>query len=182
MITEDAYKRDALPGSLDNFEGSPALKPEVGHSRWSVEFNAANWLKPLIDPATRKRLVAYAALRIRDKALPMQAIAFTGLSGSIIAGPLATELECYLYAVRKDGESRHSSNLVEGPATINSKDYLIVDDFVNSGNTIRRIAKAVFEHSNARCVGIYCWRDDEFYIGKTLHNVLENINWMYPYE
>jgi adenine/guanine phosphoribosyltransferase-like PRPP-binding protein len=177
MIPPEAYERDRKPGNLDNYKQSPAIE-QARHESREHKLYAANWLKPLLDPATRKQIMAYSALRIRDKFSqhPVQAIAFTGLSGSIIAGPLATELECYLYAVRKIGESKHSSLGVEGLASDNALPYLIVDDFVNTGETIRRIALKVWEHTGgtAKCIGVYCWRDDEFYTGDDLAKLLEN--------
>lgn len=180
MITPDAYTRDESPTDYSSvYEKNPELH-KIGHDSYSHRYNACNWLKPLMDPKTRKALVAYCVERINDKAQRdttvgrALAIAFTGLSGSIIAGPLATALEWHLYAVRKAGESRHSSQEVEGPDVCNSVGYIIVDDFVGSGRTVQRIAEQIFTHSagRAKCVAIYCWRDDCFYTGAFLRGVL----------
>lgn len=81
------------------------------------------------------------------------AIAFTGLSGALTAIPVSLALKKPLIAVRKPRDDRHSSRLVEG--YIKAKTYIILDDFVASGATARRIYKAIKEFSpNAKCLGV----------------------------
>lgn len=145
---------------------SPSREIRQSHSHW----HAASWLEPVLDPMTRPNLVLRASDRIfsSHELPPFRAIAFTGLSGAIIAGSIADRLQKFLYAVRKKDENRHSSYVVEGP--IGAFNYLIVDDFVQSGQTIQRIVSEVFKASDgmSQCVGFYSWRDDEFYIGPVL--------------
>lgn len=178
MIPAEAYSRDNRPG--ENFESSPAMTWNSADENWRGKYSAANWVKPLLDPVARKKFVAYSIERIRDKFPSLKALAFTGLSGSIIAGPVALELELPLYAVRKSNESRHSERVVEGLEFNHSQDYLIIDDFVNTGTTIRRIAEMIHQHTGgaALCIGVYCWRDDEFYTGEHLRKLLMNDQWI----
>lgn len=68
-------------------------------------------------------------------------IAFRGMSGAIVAPSVAMRLSKEVIMVRKPGESAHSSYNVEGNRE--ARRVLIVDDFVNSGNTVRIIAEAV---------------------------------------
>jgi len=79
-------------------------------------------------------------------------IAFTGMSGALVAPILAYKLNKHLLLVRKENEERHSWQDVEG-FTKCSK-YIIVDDFIVSGKTVERIQEKVFEdYPAARCIG-----------------------------
>jgi len=86
------------------------------------------------------------------------AIAFRGLSGSLIAAPLALAMGKELLAVRKECEfggkdSTHSCHHVEGFKA--SKRYIIVDDLICSGNTANKIVAAIKEFApQAVCVGL----------------------------
>lgn len=124
-----------------------------------VELKCAKWITPLVDPALRRKAVADTCRRVLD--LPaFDAIAFTGLSGSVVAGAVALTMDKYLYCVRKKNESKHSDHEVEGPST--GLRYIIIDDFISSGATVQRIMEMVRIHTDgaAVCVGAYLWRDD----------------------
>lgn len=74
---------------------------------------------------------------------PFDAIAFTGISGAAIAFPLAAALNKPLICVRKKGVSTHSHREVEG--YLDNGSYIIVDDFIVSGDTVDRIVQAIAE-------------------------------------
>jgi hypoxanthine-guanine phosphoribosyltransferase len=88
------------------------------------------------------------------------AIAFRGLSGSLIAAPLALAMGKELLAVRKDcefasttGDNTHSNHKVEGFKA--SKRYIIVDDMICSGRTANKIVAAIKDFApQAECVGL----------------------------
>lgn len=82
---------------------------------------------------------ATAKIRILHKKLKFDAIAFTGTSGAALAYPISAKLKLPLICVRK-GKS-HSRYPVEG--CMNAKKYIIIDDFIAYGNTIRKIKSAV---------------------------------------
>ena len=79
--------------------------------------------------------------RLRRK-VKFDVIAFTGSSGACIAFTLAYETEIPLLYVRKPGEKSHGSR-IESNAGKTVKKYLIVDDFIDSGDTIRNIVKRI---------------------------------------
>ncbi len=86
-------------------------------------------------------------------------LAFSGTSGSGIAYIASYALNMPLILVRKPAaqEPSHMFGFVEG--NLDSKRYIIVDDFVSSGDTIARIICAI--HSgipNARCAAIHLYR------------------------
>ena len=87
-------------------------------------------------------LVPKAVKKIRQlrKQLGFDAIAFTGSSGAALAFPLSFFLKIPLIHVRK-GQSHYGTGRIEG--TISSKKYLIVDDFIDRGNTMKRIMKSI---------------------------------------
>jgi hypothetical protein len=71
------------------------------------------------------------------------AIAYTGHSGALVAPIVAMELRKNLIVVRKNGENAHSSKSCEGP--YGGARYIIVDDFVATGRTVRRIVETIQE-------------------------------------
>lgn len=83
-----------------------------------------------------------------------QAIAVTGKSGLSLAFATLSHIDFPLIAVRKGGESSHGHN-VEGTEYVEVTRYLILDDFVFSGETVRNIVKAI--GPGASCVGVISW-------------------------
>jgi adenine/guanine phosphoribosyltransferase-like PRPP-binding protein len=87
------------------------------------------------------------------------AIAFRGLSGSLIAVPLALAMGKEIIAVRKDSDffagadKTHSYHHVEGYKAC--KRYVIVDDLISSGRTANMIVAAIKKFAPlAKCVGL----------------------------
>lgn len=87
---------------------------------------------------------------------PFDAIACTGLSGCLVAPTIAWTLGVTLIVVRKPQEKRHASAVVEGA---DSNRYIVVDDFISSGATIRLVMKEITESVvKGTAVGIFLWR------------------------
>lgn len=71
------------------------------------------------------------------------AIAFSGMSGAILAPQIAVALQKNLIMVRKeDDKSTHSCQRVEGIRSC--KHYIIIDDFSSSGRTRKYIVNEVY--------------------------------------
>src|SRR5271166_4732220 len=88
------------------------------------------------------------------KTKEFDAIAFRGLSGSLVAPIVALRLKKTLLAVRKDTSDSHSSYMVEGDLA--AKRYVIVDDFIAGGSTVYNIMKEVHTAApRAECVGYF---------------------------
>lgn len=79
-------------------------------------------------------------LRAIKRRHPFDAIAFTGSSGAALAYTMSYFLKLPLIHVRK-GVSHYGGGRIEG--TISSKKYIIIDDFIDRGNTIKRIIKTI---------------------------------------
>jgi adenine/guanine phosphoribosyltransferase-like PRPP-binding protein len=80
-----------------------------------------------------------AAIRKFKKSNPFDAIAFSGTSGAALAYPLSLKLKVPLICVHK--YKTHSSLSIEGVCFPNK--YIIVDDLIESGSTIKRIIKKI---------------------------------------
>ena len=123
------------------------LKEAHSHSIQSVP-----WLAPLLDPDWRREVITTAKEHLARQ--DFDAIAFMGLSGALIAPILAMEMNKTLICVRKSDEVRHSYNEVEGDS--NARRYIIIDDFVTSGGTVRRIVAEISRFApRAKCIGVF---------------------------
>jgi adenine/guanine phosphoribosyltransferase-like PRPP-binding protein len=94
----------------------------------------------------------------------------TGVSGLLMAAPIALLMNKGLTVVRKAKEHGHSKELIEGAVP---KRYLIIDDFVASGNTVARVLCAMQDSNvfkESECIGacFYAARPDSEYYMETL--------------
>lgn len=80
-----------------------------------------------------------ATIKKYQKRHKIDAIAFTGTSGAALAYPLSLRLKLPLICVRK--EKSHARLSVEG--NYSATKYLIVDDFISSGKTIKSIRQKI---------------------------------------
>ena len=114
------------------------------------ELICSQHMEKFLDMAELPIYVQYAIEALRTKRF--DSLAFRGLSGAIIAPPVAIALKKNLILVRKPEEETHSDYLVEGNSS--SKKYIIIDDFVSSGKTARAIIEAIATFApQAKCLG-----------------------------
>ena len=78
-------------------------------------------------------------------------LVFTGLSGILVGLPVADLTQRQFAVVRKPNDSSHACYLVEG---YSFSEYVIVDDFMSSGDTIKRIIDTMRERDGSVCKGI----------------------------
>jgi len=97
-------------------------------------------------------------------------IAFRGMSGALIAPIVAHWLQKEVIMIRKKTtELTHSNHLVEG--YIAAKKYVILDDFIQGGGTVREIVSRVKEFTSvAEIVGgvFYAQENTPWYTAKAL--------------
>jgi len=85
-------------------------------------------------------------------------IVCTGLSGILVGVALANKTKRPFAIVRKPGDNTHSSFTVEGYLF---DQYVIVDDFIEYGGTIRRILREMYKHNDeSECRGIMLYGED----------------------
>jgi adenine/guanine phosphoribosyltransferase-like PRPP-binding protein len=91
---------------------------------------------------------------MRTISAPYDTIVFSGASGTMIGPILALRLEKEMVLVRKKKDTdSHSGMNVEG--FDESDNYIIVDDFVDSGNTVKHIQRKMHGFApQAKCLGV----------------------------
>jgi adenine/guanine phosphoribosyltransferase-like PRPP-binding protein len=88
-------------------------------------------------------------------------VVVSGTSGLLIGPSLAAALGKRLAIVRKSSDNSHSYHVVEG--WIGGR-WLFVDDLIDSGSTVRRVASAYVEACRGQCAletcaGAYLYGD-----------------------
>jgi adenine/guanine phosphoribosyltransferase-like PRPP-binding protein len=120
--------------------------------------DSAYYLEDVLNPYTRKTIIKKIEAKLAQH--QFDAIAFRGLSGALVAPIVALHMDKTLLCIRKE-ESSHSDSNVEGD--IAARSYIILDDFVCSGSTVKAIQEAVTKVApQAKCLGIYQYRWDSF--------------------
>jgi hypothetical protein len=128
----------------------------------------SGWLEDVLDPDGLTAAIRLTAGLIKkmeagpsiygDQVPKIDAIAFRGMSGALVAPAVASLLGRQLIMVRKPELSTHSTRRVEGDVT--ARYYVVVDDFVYSGETLGTIISDIAEwqrskdQNPATCVGI----------------------------
>lgn len=105
--------------------------------------------------ATAKRTIAKLRQLRKSKKTRFEAIAFRGSSGAAMAFIAGLELGVPLIHVRKPKEDSHYSGYegIANPAT-----YVIIDDFISSGATVRAIRTGVTDfHKKHNAMGEWDW-------------------------
>lgn len=98
-------------------------------------------------PANIKKRAAAIAAVADDLLKDWEADAFAvrGSSGTFIAGPVQMLCDAKFVYVRKHGETSHGYP-VEGPSDHEIRKVIVLDDFVDSGDTINKIRGALVFH------------------------------------
>lgn len=105
---------------------------------------------------TKKRTAAIKALVARLRRRGFDTIACRGLSGMVVAPTVAYLLDKQVLVVRKSVADNHSRSWVESSGE--PRRYIIIDDFVFDGHTVKAIADRVAErYPAAKCAGVYCY-------------------------
>lgn len=113
-----------------------------------------SWLAPAIERQAIDEAVAAAEIHLGDR--EFDTIAFTGMSGALFAPIVAYKLHKEIVAIRKPRDGSHSDYDTEG--YLHASKYIIIDDFVSSGRTVKRIIKEMLKFAPAaQLVGIYTY-------------------------
>ncbi len=106
----------------------------------------------------RNQIIMKAYSDLRD-IKNIDSIACCGTSGLIVVPQIAELLKKNIIIVRKKDESAYSEFKVEGTP---ARNYIIIDDLICSGSTIKNILKNIKEETpRAKCKGVYCYMPDE---------------------
>lgn len=120
------------------------------------------YLNNLFDANSRKCIINRSVSKINKLGLDFDTVVFTGNSGALIVPEIAIALNKPFTLVRKETNS-HSCFIVEG--FVKFKKYLIIDDFVESGNTARRIIDEINTKllPGKKCIGVFTYNSPANY-------------------
>jgi hypothetical protein len=127
----------------------------------------AEYLEYALDADVHRQIVD-RVVHVIQKKLPshFDAIAFRGLSGAIIAPAVAYRLGVPLLPIRKpEDENSHSDHVVEWGDKHPS--YIILDDFISQGKTLRAIMDLIGD--DAECRGIVLWNESRNFCSRPPH-------------
>jgi len=87
-------------------------------------------------------------------------IAFTGVSGAALGYILGYHLGLPLICIRRQGDGAHYIGALEG--CVSAKRYMIVDDFISSGDTVRRIMRTIKTNCyDSKCAAMMMFNQSE---------------------
>lgn len=138
---------------------------EVNRTEDGKYIQAASHTCHVLNHKVRNKIIIKAVCDLRKISDTFDSISCCGASGMMVVPQIAELLHKNIVLVRKD-EKCYSEHHVEGVAPFR---YVIVDDLICSGSTIRNIKNKIKkEYPRAICMGIYCYlphetsyRDDE---------------------
>lgn len=100
-----------------------------------------SYLADVLDISKFNKTVKQVCATIKRVAPDAEGIAFRGSSGSLIAMAVCAKLKKFPMLIRKE-DGNHSSYQIEG---VHCKSFVIVDDLVCSGSTVRKILGTIDE-------------------------------------
>lgn len=106
-------------------------------------------------PHDLRETVDYAVRDLTPLIAGFDSIAVRGVSGLLVGSPVALALGKPLAVVRKPSEVAHASGIVNRAHAGNS--YIVIDDFVSSGATVREIQLEMAWRTNAVFTGFYTY-------------------------
>lgn len=107
----------------------------------------------------RNRIIIKAVCDLRKISDTFDSIACCGTSGLMVVPQVAELLNKNIVLVRKKTDKCYSDFIIEGVSPFR---YIILDDLICSGNTVRHIKYSIREeYSRAKCVGLYCYMPQE---------------------
>ncbi len=125
----------------------------------------------VLDPETitRKANDAAASILRLKKRLHFSHLVVSGYSGSLFGGIVSSLTHIPLVVVRKEaaGGSHHGSQVEATPNDL-IKSYLILDDFIASGDTVRRIYLTIVDYcarldfKAPKIKGVFLYNSEKF--------------------
>jgi adenine/guanine phosphoribosyltransferase-like PRPP-binding protein len=131
-----------------------------------------------LDPFYHKMLVDKTVELINNRvikgvAIETKAIVFTGMSGAALAYPVSYLTGIPLICVRKAGIKTHSTHWVESGSAVRDAlfegkpiSYIILDDLIDSGASVKRIQRYMRKETPMKCQGIVVYNDPHGYYHK----------------
>ena len=118
------------------------------------------------DPKRLKEITDATSKYIKKlhRKLKFDAIVVTGLSGAGIGFPVAYKTGIPIVYVRKSKVDTHGNDIEGMNALSLMRDlkYIILDDLIATGKTVKKVMRTMRREYHAECVGIllYCYGSD----------------------
>ena len=113
----------------------------------------------LLNTSIRNKVIFSAIDRLRKMEKQFDTIACCGTSGLLVVPQISEILKKNILVVRKKNEKRYSPFQYEGAVP---KNYVIIDDLICSGSTVKHILKTIREDcSRSNCLGVYTFFKDK---------------------
>lgn len=113
----------------------------------------------VLNHKNRNKIIIKAVCDLRKIKDSFDSIICCGISGLMVVPQIAELLDKHIVVIRKYGDKCYSEFPMEGVTPFR---YVIVDDLVCSGGTIKHIIGTVHEDCpKAKCIGVYCYIPDE---------------------
>lgn len=113
----------------------------------------------VLNHRNRNKIIIKAVCDLRKISDQFDSIACCGVSGLMVVPQIAELLDKHIVVIRKENDQCYSNFPMEGVPPFR---YVIVDDLVCSGGTIKSIINTIHEDTpKARCIGVYCYIPDE---------------------
>jgi len=146
---------NTLHQELDDFRRMPDGKVIQGASHTCKVLNHK----------VRNKAIIKAVCDLRKITKEFDSIACCGVSGLMVVPQIAEILNKHIVIIRKQGQS-YSTFSMEGVTPFR---YVIIDDLICSGETVKYIKNTVHEECpKSKCIGLYCYMPEECaYTSKT---------------
>jgi len=146
---------NTLHQELDDFRRMPDGKVIQGASHTCRVLNHK----------VRNKAIIKAVCDLRKITKEFDSIACCGVSGLMVVPQIAEILNKHIVIIRKQGQS-YSTFSMEGVTPFR---YVIIDDLICSGETVKYIKNTVHEECpKSKCIGLYCYMPEECaYTSKT---------------
>lgn len=113
----------------------------------------------VLNHKVRNKIIIKAVCDLRKISNEFDSIACCGVSGLMVVPQIAELLNKNIVLVRKKNDKCYSDFTIEGVKPFR---YIIVDDLICSGDTIRHIRRNIEdEYDKTKCVGLYCYMPEE---------------------
>jgi adenine/guanine phosphoribosyltransferase-like PRPP-binding protein len=124
----------------------------------------------LLNHERRTEAINKSVSVLKSSGLSFDSIVCCGLSGSLVGPEVARKLKKNLILVRKK-EPSHGST-IEYDWEVKVKKYVILDDLVESGKTVKYLQKVMKQFPESSCQGVFFYkqRDDTPYSRKFVKN------------
>ena len=133
-----------------------------------MRFSCSSYHKKTYRPRSLKAQVNRVIRNLEklQKNVKFDAIAFRGISGAAVAYPVSVLAGYHLIFVRKEKHNQHHGREVEGSENRKIRRYIILDDFINCGDTVKAIIHAIDKDRKGylnppKCVGVAIYNKGE---------------------